>query len=258
MSAVQTQVLLEEQSLLFEATRLLDSSTGEATVSSSEEVVSRGGNFGEMTDTQLVSEDPEFRCSTTLTLDAVEMRRVFHRFDENNDGLICSQDLFRFMTRLGFEMSEEEAVSMLATVDSNRDGCVDFEEFFSLYRSLCDEERKNSDVETLTEDDDETLLEAFRIFDKNADGFITAEELQIVLLDLGLPEGKSLKNCKRMIQSVDVDGNGEIDIKEFKEMMMNTKFIRCEGRLADDAVLFYVPSRLSLSSLRVWENLTIK
>ncbi|KAG6555457.1 hypothetical protein Mapa_002688 [Marchantia paleacea] len=145
--------------------------------------------------------------------DPEEMRRVFQRFDENTDDRICAKDLRQFMGRLGFHMSEEEAASMLASVDHNGDGSVDFDEFFSLYMSL---------VEQQTEDEDKTLLEAFQVFDKNADGFITAQELQTVLLDLGMPEGKSLKNCEKMIRSVDADGNGEIDITEFKQMMRST------------------------------------
>ncbi|KAG6546512.1 hypothetical protein Mapa_012061 [Marchantia paleacea] len=216
MAAVQSQTVLSSnsiQSLHFDATRFASYTT-----------------LGTPDDKSMIrsceSDRTRASCSS-LTLNAAEMRRVFQKFDENNDGLICAQDLHRFMSRLGFQMSQDEAVSMLESVDSNGDGRVDFQEFLSLYRSLCDEDAATSDAEKHTEDEDETLLEAFRVFDKNADGYITAEELQTVLLDLGLPEGRSLKNCERMIQSVDVDGNGEIDIREFKEMM-SSKYIYCE------------------------------
>ncbi|OAE26761.1 hypothetical protein AXG93_1129s1100 [Marchantia polymorpha subsp. ruderalis] len=137
--------------------------------------------------------------ASSMTWNAAEMKRVFEK---------------------------DEAVSMLESVDSNGDGRVDFQEFLSLYRSLCDGDAATPSP-SLDDEEDETLLEAFRVFDKNMDGFITAEELQTVLLDLGLPEGKSLKNCERMIQSVDVDGNGEIDLREFKEMM-SSNYIYCE------------------------------
>ncbi|KAG6546302.1 hypothetical protein Mapa_012343 [Marchantia paleacea] len=158
--------------------------------------------------------------------DVPEMRRVFQKLDENNDGMICTQDLFQFMTRLGFNLSEEEAVAMLQSVDTNRDGRVDFDEFLSLHMSNCDEEATSFSSDslpgsTLDEDEEEedTLLEAFRVFDKNEDGIITAHELQTVLLDLGFPEGRSLKSCEKMIQNVDIDGNGAVDIKEFKLLM---------------------------------------
>ncbi|KAG6546521.1 hypothetical protein Mapa_012070 [Marchantia paleacea] len=191
--------------------------------------------------------------SFTITPDVSEMRTVFEKFDENNDGLICSEDLRSFMSRLGFQMSEEEARLMLESVDHNQDGRVDFEEFLSLYKALCDGESMacasasaststssstsayasasspNSDMEVEKHciyEEDSTLLEAFRVFDKNQDGVITAEELQSVLLDLGMPEGRSLRNCEKMIETVDADGNGVIDISEFKQMM-NSSYAFC-------------------------------
>lgn len=187
--------------------------------------------------------------SFTITPDVSEMRTVFEKFDENHDGLICSEDLRSFMSRLGFQMSEDEARLMLDSVDHNRDGRVDFEQFLSLYRALCDGESMastsasaststssyasayspTSDMEVekhCVYEEDSTLLEAFRVFDKNQDGVITAQELQSVLLDLGMPEGRSLRNCEKMIETVDADGNGVIDISEFKQMM-NSSYAFC-------------------------------
>ncbi|KAL2620017.1 hypothetical protein R1flu_000222 [Riccia fluitans] len=152
-----------------------------------------------------------------------ELRRMFSAIDENQDGLICVDDLRRFMGRLGQELSEEDAVSMLATVDHDRDGSVGFEEFCTLYGALdsCSAGRTEVDDEENTE-----LKEAFRLYDTNNDGYISCQELQAVLLALGLPEGKSLKNCEHMIRVVDLDGNGQVDIKEFKQMMSSNSFPR--------------------------------
>ncbi|KAG6546519.1 hypothetical protein Mapa_012068 [Marchantia paleacea] len=154
-----------------------------------------------------------------------EIKRVFRRFDEDHDNFICAADLQRFMGRLGFDISEDEAVDMLQTVDKNGDGKVEFDEFCLLYQTLDDGRSAScSRLQELVDEEDDTLQEAFRVFDKNGDGFITADELQAVLLDLGMPEGKSLKNCERMIQGVDADGNGEIDLTEFKRMMRSNFF----------------------------------
>ncbi|KAL2620016.1 hypothetical protein R1flu_000221 [Riccia fluitans] len=152
-----------------------------------------------------------------------ELRRMFSAIDENQDGLICVDDLRRFMGRLGQELSEEDAVSMLATVDHDRDGSVGFEEFCTLYESLdsCLAGRKKVDDE-----EDDELKEAFRLYDTNNDGYISCQELQAVLLALGLTEGKSLKSCEHMIRVVDMDGNGQVDIKEFKQMMSSDSFLR--------------------------------
>lgn len=180
------------------------------------------GHFIQIRDFSSSSNSPLSRMS-----EVPEMRRVFQKLDENNDGMICTRDLFQFMTRLGFHLSEEEAAAMLQSVDTNRDGRVDFEEFLSLHMSKCVEEATTFSSDSLPaestvdddEEDEDTLLEAFRVFDKNEDGIITAHELQTVLLDLGFPEGRSLKSCEKMIQNVDIDGNGAVDIKEFKLLM---------------------------------------
>lgn len=158
--------------------------------------------------------------------DEPEMRIVFERFDENKDGLICAKDLHRFMARFGVEMSEEEAKSMLESVDKNADGCVDFDEFYSLYLSLSGDDIHNAveDGEAAAHEEEDTLEHVFKVFDINGDGHITPQELQEVLIKLGIPEARSIRNCEQMIQKVDSNGDKKIDISEFKAMMCSDFF----------------------------------
>ncbi|KAL3681843.1 hypothetical protein R1sor_024799 [Riccia sorocarpa] len=155
-----------------------------------------------------------------------ELRRMFHAMDENHDGLICAKDLCRFMGRLGQELSERDALSMLATVDHDSDGRAGFEEFCTLYKSLDGSQDCLAGQKDLVEEEDEALKDAFRLYDKNDDGYISCHELQAVLLALGLHEGKSLQSCKLMIHAVDLDGNGQVDIQEFKQMMSSDFLLR--------------------------------
>lgn len=76
------------------------------------------------------------------------------------------------------------------------------------------------DVDEDTQNDD--LWEAFKVFDEDGDGYISAKELQVVLGKLGLVEGNVLDNVERMIVSVDTNNDGLVDFNEFKEMMRNT------------------------------------
>ncbi|CAM6116625.1 unnamed protein product [Calypogeia fissa] len=172
--------------------------------------------------------------------DRLEMRRVFDLFDENKDGLISAKELQLYMKKLGFDLSDQKVRNMVRTVDKNRDEYVDFEEFFSMYSSPGnvgdagdsksnhhDHSSRSSSMEEDEEDEEETLLKAFFVFDENKDGFISRFELQQVLLKLGLPEGRSLKGCQRMIQKVDADGNGMVDFFEFRRMMRSNSFVFC-------------------------------
>merc|ERR1740129_227325 len=64
----------------------------------------------------------------------------------------------------------------------------------------------------------EELKEAFRIYDKEGQGFITNEVLKEILreIDSTLTEN----DLDNIIEEVDEDGSGTMDFDEFQEMMM--------------------------------------
>ncbi|XP_039020856.1 probable calcium-binding protein CML43 [Hibiscus syriacus] len=91
-----------------------------------------------------------------------------------------------------------------------------YDGFVALHRSL-DETFFGLDKEE--EEDESDLTEAFKVFDEDGDGFISAKELQAVLWKLGLPEGKDIGRVEQMICSVDQNHDGRVDFFEFKHMM---------------------------------------
>ena len=74
----------------------------------------------------------------------------------------------------------------------------------------------------MIEDDEEQmkeeLKEAFRIYDKEGQGFITTDVLKEILreIDTTLTED----DLDNIIEEVDEDGSGTLDFDEFQEMMM--------------------------------------
>ncbi|RRT54135.1 hypothetical protein B296_00024350 [Ensete ventricosum] len=147
-------------------------------------------------------------------MDPSELKRVFQMFDRNGDGRITKVELTDSLENLGILVPEAELVSMIERIDANGDGCVDVEEFGTLYRTIMDER-----------DEEEDMREAFNVFDRNGDGFITVEELRSVLASLGLKQGRTAEDCRKMINEVDVDGDGVVNFKEFKQMMKGGGFI---------------------------------
>eukprot|EP00258_Populus_trichocarpa_P032804 XP_024448823.1 calmodulin-like protein 3 [Populus trichocarpa] len=141
-------------------------------------------------------------------MDQAELKRVFQMFDRNGDGKITKKELNDSLENLGIFIPDKELTQMIETIDVDGDGCVDIDEFGELYQSLMDDK-----------DEEEDMREAFKVFDQNGDGFITVDELRSVLASLGLKQGRTLEDCKRMIMKVDVDGDGMVDYKEFKKMM---------------------------------------
>uniref|UniRef100_A0A6U4FEE5 Uncharacterized protein n=1 Tax=Phaeomonas parva TaxID=124430 RepID=A0A6U4FEE5_9STRA len=63
----------------------------------------------------------------------------------------------------------------------------------------------------------EHLLQAFKLFDRDSDGQITAEELDQVLRSFG--QTPTPEELQAMISVVDTDGDGSVDFQEFVEMI---------------------------------------
>ncbi|CAM8983580.1 unnamed protein product [Rhodiola kirilowii] len=148
-------------------------------------------------------------------MDPIELKRVFQMFDRNGDGRITQKELNDSLQNLSIFIPDKELTLMIDKIDANGDGCVDIDEFGELYQSLMDERE---------EEGEEDVREAFNVFDQNGDGFISVEELRSVLGSLGLKQGRSVEDCKKMIAKVDADGDGQVDFDEFKEMMRGGGF----------------------------------
>eukprot|EP01123_Difflugia_compressa_P011852 TRINITY_DN4865_c0_g2_i1.p1 TRINITY_DN4865_c0_g2~~TRINITY_DN4865_c0_g2_i1.p1 ORF type:complete len:150 (+),score=44.91 TRINITY_DN4865_c0_g2_i1:149-598(+) len=77
----------------------------------------------------------------------------------------------------------------------------------------------------------EELREAFKIFDKDGDGRITAIELEGILRSLG-EKNATAADAREMVSRVDRDGDGTIDFEEFVELMATSKSSTDEEMLA--------------------------
>uniref|UniRef100_A0ACD5UCD6 Uncharacterized protein n=1 Tax=Avena sativa TaxID=4498 RepID=A0ACD5UCD6_AVESA len=155
--------------------------------------------------------------------DGAELARVFELFDRNGDGRITREELEDSLGKLGMAVPGEELAAMIARIDADGDGCVDAEEFVDLYRAITSSGSGGAEAPAAgaaaAEDEEEDMREAFRVFDANGDGYITVEELGAVLSSLGLKQGRTAEECRRMIGQVDRDGDGRVDFHEFRQMM---------------------------------------
>ena len=66
-------------------------------------------------------------------------------------------------------------------------------------------------------DSEEEIIAAFRVFDKDGNGFISAQELRHVMTSLG--EKLSDDEADEMIREADLNNDGQIDYQEFVKMM---------------------------------------
>lgn len=141
-----------------------------------------------------------------LSLQEKEYKEAFALFDSDGDGTITSKELGVVMRSLGQTPTEAELKEMIAEVDANKDGTIDFKEFLGLMAS-----------QTKERDSEEELREAFKVFDKDGNGFISAAELRHVMTSLG--EKLTDEEVDAMMKEADTDGDGQVDIEEFTKMM---------------------------------------
>jgi len=141
-----------------------------------------------------------------------ELKEAFRMFDKDGDGTIDSDEFESVLQVLGLNPTKEELGILLDSVDTDGNGVIDFDEFVDVMKEYL----HNGPEDGAPTPDDE-LREAFSVFDKDNNGFITAEELKSALLNLG--EKLDDSEIKAMIAAADKDGNGEIDYEEFIGMM---------------------------------------
>lgn len=70
-------------------------------------------------------------------------------------------------------------------------------------------------------DPEEELLDSFKVFDKNGDGFITEKELRDTLKTLH--EEMDPETLNKMIKEADKNGDGRVDYTEFVKIMKHWK-----------------------------------
>uniref|UniRef100_A0A1I8IRJ3 Calmodulin n=1 Tax=Macrostomum lignano TaxID=282301 RepID=A0A1I8IRJ3_9PLAT len=73
-----------------------------------------------------------------------EIQETFKVFDRDQDGFISPLELRHVLSNLGIKLSEREAADMIAEADFNKDGLVDFEEFYRMMtaRNAASKQRK--------------------------------------------------------------------------------------------------------------------
>lgn len=147
-----------------------------------------------------------------LGMPLAEVEHVFRRYDANGDGKISAEELASVLRALGAPPGPGEVQRMMDEMDADRDGFVDLSEFVAFHCGSRDE--GNGGREDATESE---LREAFRMYDADRNGLISARELHRVLRQLG--DKCSVADCSRMIRSVDADGDGSVNFEEFKKMM---------------------------------------
>ena len=137
-----------------------------------------------------------------------EYLEAFKIFDRNNDGQITQDELKLLLNNIGQKPSDSEIQDMINEIDIDGDGKINFDNFITLM------EKKLRD-----HDDEEELIETFKVFDKDGIGFITFNNLKDVIKNLGL--NYSDDEIMEMIKECDLDKDMMINYDEFTKMVLD-------------------------------------
>merc|ERR1711874_223030 len=133
------------------------------------------------------------------TMDSWELRQAFDLIDVDKDGYVTAEELIKVVEKVGGCMSQDEARSLIRKADSDKDGCIDFTEFKSLWTSMKGEE-------------EDKIKEEFSKYDTDKNGVITKDEM-LEMVSILSNDKKS--EAQRFIAQLDVDNDGKVSYPEF-------------------------------------------
>ncbi|KAK4262291.1 hypothetical protein QN277_027871 [Acacia crassicarpa] len=140
-----------------------------------------------------------------------EIREAFELFDTDGSGTIDARELNVAMRALGFELTEEQINQMIADVDKDGSGAIEYDEFEYMMTAKIGER-----------DTREELTKAFQILDQDGNGKISTADIQNIARELG--ESLSAEDIHDMIEEADLDHDGEVNAEEFFTMMKRTSY----------------------------------
>ncbi|KAK9277259.1 hypothetical protein L1049_006798 [Liquidambar formosana] len=145
----------------------------------------------------------------TLQSDQVkQLKDIFMRFDMDSDGSLTQLELAALLRALGLKPTGDQLHELLANMDSNGNGSIEFDELVvAIMPDMSQEVLVNQ----------EQLLEVFRSFDRDGNGYITAAELAGSMAKMGHP--LTYRELTDMMREADENGDGVISFNEFATMM---------------------------------------
>nr|ATZ76613.1 troponin C [Nephotettix cincticeps] len=139
------------------------------------------------------------------------LKRAFDAFAAGK-GYIEANMVGTILSMLGHDVSDKQLKAIIEEVDADGSGQLEFEEFVTLAAQFLGEEEEVDAAAMLEE-----LKEAFRLYDKEGNGYISTGVLREILKELD--DKLTSDDLDQIITEIDTDGSGTVDFDEFMEVM---------------------------------------
>merc|ERR1711920_953520 len=147
-----------------------------------------------------------------LSVDEVEeMKEAFDLFDNDASGAISVNELTGAMQSLGFDVKHAVVYNMVADLDSDGSGEIEFDEFLEVMTAKITDKNTKEEIDRV-----------FKLFDKDRNGTLEADDLSRVCKELGedMPE----EDVREVIQRMDLDGDGAVGLDDFYNVLTKKTF----------------------------------
>ena len=200
-----------------------------------------------------------------------DIQASFQMFDLDGSGSISRSELYTMLQRFGGkqDMTTVDIDSIINRADSNNDGEIDFNEFVVIMSTQIDG-MGDEDVELRTafnmidiqvdgmRDEDVELRTAFNMIDTDSSGSVAMAELKVLLANANLLMTDD--ELDLIMDECDVNGDGELDFEEFKQLMtfdLDQQAHRPQPpdvRLNQKSLISFLPDSTSKDERPSWWN----
>ncbi|XP_064539411.1 calcium-binding protein E63-1 isoform X2 [Drosophila montana] len=156
-----------------------------------------------------------------------DLRTAFDLLDRNRDGRVTANELQFMLKNLGINVRDEIIHDLIREASHSGNGLINETEFLQWVgriQALRDDqqhdENSSSASKPVDEADDitEDLIAAFRVFDRDGNGFITRDELQTAMEMIGEPLNEA--QLEQLLAIADLDQDGRINYEEFTRLLL--------------------------------------
>jgi calmodulin len=138
-----------------------------------------------------------------------EFREIFDLVDKDKGGSISSVELAELMNTLGINASQEEISAMVAEIDTDGNGDIDFDEFVAVMSRKVNANYTSKDVKR-----------AFKTFSLGQpNGYVSLKEVKEALMKHGTVKLDE-EQVDELLAQLEADSNGLFNYIEYVDMMM--------------------------------------
>ncbi|XP_022090950.1 neo-calmodulin-like [Acanthaster planci] len=131
-------------------------------------------------------------------------KETFSSYDKNRDGKMNKNELRGLLRALNRNPTETSLKKIMEGFDKNKTGILEYDEFVQLMIKI------DADI-------DQKLRPTFEEYDKDNNGYISPEELDALLQDMGIE--LTPEKLQAEIKNVDLNTDGKLTFQEFKKLI---------------------------------------